>query len=116
MAQPQPLTQAQRQNLASLLWKTKLGCVFLTVFVCFQKCPRFTSASLLVDKLNPRFHFGEEKKKGNLLNAKFMPGVLYTVSQASQLPLEIGLYKTMRDRLRKLRLREFSNCAKTDGK
>ena len=31
------------------------------------------------------------KREGNLLNAKFMPGTLYTVLQSIQLPLETGI-------------------------
>lgn len=47
-----------------------------------------------------------------------MPGALYTSSQSSQLPLDIGitysckLNKNMRDRLRKLRLRKVEQLHK----
>lgn len=66
-AQPRPLSWAQRENPAFLLWKNKawrhlLGCVSYRACLPSKVSQSYLCLSLSVDKLDPKFHFGQKKE------------------------------------------------------
>lgn len=91
-AQTQPLTWAQKTVQHLCCGKQSLeGSARLCVYY------RVCLPSSVPDLPVPLFISGQAgskssfwKGEGNVLNAKFIPGALYTLSPSSQLPLEIG--------------------------